>query len=134
MTVRLAREFGFCWGGAGRRRYAYQARRKFPERRVFLAGEIIRPHVNDRLRAMGITILTPNASTGADARSTTPKSALTTVIILSVRSDDPRLRGALRALGCVVVDDLRLGAERLEARRSVRPRRLHGPDSRQALP
>jgi 4-hydroxy-3-methylbut-2-enyl diphosphate reductase IspH len=31
--------------------YAYQTRKRFPDRRVFLTGEIIHnPHVNDELR------------------------------------------------------------------------------------
>src|SRR5688500_6535273 len=46
MTVRLAREFGFCYGVERAVDYAYQTCRKFPERRVWLAGEIIHnPHV-----------------------------------------------------------------------------------------
>src|SRR5215203_2681699 len=57
-TVRLAREFGFCYGVERAVDYAYQTRRKFPERRVFLAGEIIHnPHVNSKLREMGVEIL-----------------------------------------------------------------------------
>ena len=60
LTVHLAREFGFCYGVERAVEYAYQARRKFPDRRIFLVGEIIHnPHVNDRLVQMGITILQP---------------------------------------------------------------------------
>src|SRR4051812_16509137 len=58
VTIRLAREFGFCYGVERAVEYAYQARRKFPDKRIFLVGEIIHnPHVNDRLREMGIEIL-----------------------------------------------------------------------------
>ena len=57
-TVRLAREFGFCYGVERAVDYAYQTRQKFPDRRIFLAGEIIHnPHVNAKLQAMGITFL-----------------------------------------------------------------------------
>src|SRR5260221_14660861 len=53
VTVRLAREFGFCYGVERAVDYAYQTRRKFPDRKVFLAGEIIHnPHVNAKLRQM----------------------------------------------------------------------------------
>ncbi|MFN8580895.1 MAG: 4-hydroxy-3-methylbut-2-enyl diphosphate reductase [Gemmatimonadaceae bacterium] len=105
VTVRLAREFGFCYGVERAVDYAYQARRKFPERRVFLAGEIIHnPHVNDRLRAMGITILTPNASTGADARFDYSEVRADDVVILPAFGVTIRDFEALRALGCVVVD------------------------------
>jgi 4-hydroxy-3-methylbut-2-enyl diphosphate reductase len=58
LTVHLAREFGFCYGVDRAVDYAYQARRRFPGRRVFLTGEIIHnPHVNDRLRSQGIRFL-----------------------------------------------------------------------------
>ncbi len=59
LTLRLAREFGFCYGVDRAVDYAYQARRRFPDRHVYLTGEIIHnPHVNDRLRAAGIRFLT----------------------------------------------------------------------------
>src|SRR5687767_15305227 len=60
VTVRLAREFGFCYGVERAVDYAYQTRRKFPDRRVVLLGEIIHnPHVNAKLRQMGVEILVP---------------------------------------------------------------------------
>src|ERR671932_1499467 len=60
VTVRLAREFGFCYGVERAVEYAYQARSKFPDRRIVLVGEIIHnPHVNAKLRAMGVEILMP---------------------------------------------------------------------------
>jgi 4-hydroxy-3-methylbut-2-en-1-yl diphosphate reductase len=58
LTVHLAREFGFCYGVDRAVDYAYQARRRFPNRTVYLTGEIIHnPHVNDQLRAQGIRFL-----------------------------------------------------------------------------
>jgi 4-hydroxy-3-methylbut-2-enyl diphosphate reductase len=62
LTVHLAREFGFCYGVDRAVDYAYQTRRRFPDRRVFLTGEIIHnPHVNDQLRSMGIQFLSDDA-------------------------------------------------------------------------
>src|ERR1700745_530270 len=59
LTVHLAREFGFCYGVDRAVDYAYQTRERFPDRRVFLTGEIIHnPHVNEQLRSMGIRFLT----------------------------------------------------------------------------
>jgi 4-hydroxy-3-methylbut-2-enyl diphosphate reductase len=59
LTIHLAKEFGFCYGVDRAVDYAYQARRRFPGRNVFLTGEIIHnPHVNDRLREAGIRFLT----------------------------------------------------------------------------
>jgi 4-hydroxy-3-methylbut-2-enyl diphosphate reductase len=58
LTVHLAREFGFCYGVDRAVDYAYQTRRRFPDRAVYLTGEIIHnPHVNEKLRAMGIQFL-----------------------------------------------------------------------------
>jgi 4-hydroxy-3-methylbut-2-enyl diphosphate reductase len=58
LTIYLAREFGFCYGVDRAVDYAYQTRERFPDRRVFLTGEIIHnPHVNDRLRSKGIQFL-----------------------------------------------------------------------------
>ncbi len=58
LVIHLAREFGFCYGVDRAVDYAYQTRERFPDRRVFLTGEIIHnPHVNDRLRAKGIRFL-----------------------------------------------------------------------------
>jgi len=54
----LAREFGFCYGVDRAVDYAYQARRRFADRQVFLTGEIIHnPHVNQKLRDAGIRFL-----------------------------------------------------------------------------
>jgi len=58
LTIHLAREFGFCYGVDRAVDYAYQARKRFPDRNVYLTGEIIHnPHVNDRLRSAGIRFL-----------------------------------------------------------------------------
>ena len=58
LTVHLAREFGFCYGVDRAVDYAYQTRERFPDRAIYLTGEIIHnPHVNDKLRAMGIRFL-----------------------------------------------------------------------------
>jgi 4-hydroxy-3-methylbut-2-en-1-yl diphosphate reductase len=58
LSIHLAREFGFCYGVDRAVDYAYQARKRFPARRVFLTGEIIHnPHVNDQLRSQDIRFL-----------------------------------------------------------------------------
>jgi 4-hydroxy-3-methylbut-2-enyl diphosphate reductase len=58
LTIHLAREFGFCYGVDRAVDYAYQTRQRFPDRAVYLTGEIIHnPHVNEKLRAMGIGFL-----------------------------------------------------------------------------
>src|SRR5512133_368698 len=58
LRVKLAREFGFCYGVDRAVEYAYEARERFPDRRIFLSGEIIHnPEVNARIQALGIRIL-----------------------------------------------------------------------------
>lgn len=58
LVVRLAQEFGFCYGVDRAVDYAYQTRVRFPESRVFLTGEIIHnPGVNTRLREAGVSFL-----------------------------------------------------------------------------
>jgi 4-hydroxy-3-methylbut-2-enyl diphosphate reductase len=100
VTLRLAREFGFCYGVERAVEYAYQTRRKFPERRLFLVGEIIHnPHVNARLAEMGIEILLPRDGE-FDFGGLEPND----VVILpafGVRIQDFE---RLRAIGCVLVD------------------------------
>ncbi|MHB8838543.1 MAG: 4-hydroxy-3-methylbut-2-enyl diphosphate reductase [Gemmatimonadaceae bacterium] len=100
LTVRLAREFGFCYGVERAVEYAYQARHKFPDRRIFLVGEIIHnPHVNQRLREMGITILMPVDGSfdyaGINAED---------VVILPAFGVTIGDFHTLRDKGCVVVD------------------------------
>jgi len=101
VTIRLAREFGFCYGVERAVDYAYQTRRKFPDKRIFLIGEIIHnPHVNDRLREMGVEILMRDADAGFDF---SPIGAGDVVILpaFGVTIDD---FAALREIGCVLVD------------------------------
>ncbi len=99
-TVRLAREFGFCYGVERAVEYAYQTRTKFPDRRIRLVGEIIHnPHVNDRLREMGIEILVPSA-TGFDYAAITPED----VVILPAFGVPMKDFQTLRESGCVMVD------------------------------
>ncbi len=58
LTFRLAKEFGFCYGVDRAVEYAYEARARFPGKRIFITGEIIHnPYVNGRLSEMGIQFL-----------------------------------------------------------------------------
>jgi 4-hydroxy-3-methylbut-2-enyl diphosphate reductase len=98
LTIHLAREFGFCYGVDRAVDYAYQTRERFPDRRVFLTGEIIHnPHVNDRLRQKGIRFLSDpeegRAPLGPDDVVVLPAFGVTT--------------GELQRftdIGCVMVD------------------------------
>lgn len=99
-TVRLAREFGFCYGVDRAVDYAYQTRRKFPDRRVYLAGEIIHnPHVNMKLRDMGVEILEVGPE-GIDYSGVKPED----VVILPAFGVTIYDFEKLRTIGCVMVD------------------------------
>ena len=99
-TVRLAKEFGFCYGVERAVDYAYQTRIKFPERRIFLAGEIIHnPHVNAKLREMGVVFL-PASGKGFDYAQVQTGD----VVILPAFGVTIQDFQTLRELGCVVVD------------------------------
>ena len=55
VTIKLAQSFGFCWGVERAVEYAYEARRRFPDRQLWITNEIIHnPRVNDELSGMGI--------------------------------------------------------------------------------
>ena len=100
VTVRLAREFGFCYGVERAVEYAYQARRKFPDRRIVLVGEIIHnPHINTKLRAMGVNILEP--SNGTFDYSVVKAEDVVIIPAFGVAIRDFQI---LREIGCVVVD------------------------------
>ncbi len=105
VTVQLAREFGFCYGVERAVEYAYQARRKFPDRRIFLAGEIIHnPHVNEKLRRMGIVILGPHDQREDEPRFDYAEVGTDDVVVLPAFGVTIRDFEALRARGCIVVD------------------------------
>lgn len=54
-TIRLAKQFGFCYGVERAIDLAYAARKVFPDARLFLIGEIIHnPEVNAQIAALGI--------------------------------------------------------------------------------
>ncbi len=101
VTIRLAREFGFCYGVERAVEYAYQTRRKFPDRRLLMVGEIIHnPHVNSKLRGMGIEILEPDAVGIFDFSAIRAED----VVILPAFGVTIAAFEALRAIGCVLVD------------------------------
>jgi len=105
VTVRLAREFGFCYGVERAVEYAYQTRRKFPDRRILLVGEIIHnPHVNRRLGEMGIEILAPGHDSDGKPVFDYAQVSPNDVVILPAFGVAVRDFETLRGLGCVVVD------------------------------
>jgi 4-hydroxy-3-methylbut-2-enyl diphosphate reductase len=98
LTVHLAREFGFCYGVDRAVDYAYQTRRRFPDRHVFLTGEIIHnPHVNEKLRSMDVQFLSDDP---AALDRLTPDDVVILPAFGVTKEDFDRLR----EIGCVLVD------------------------------
>src|SRR5690606_26977274 len=101
LTFRLAQEFGFCYGVDRAVEYAYESRTKFPDKRLFLVGEIIHnPHVNEKLRSMGITFLERSDDGEFDFGAITPDDVVLIPAFGVTRADFQRLS----AIGCIVVD------------------------------
>jgi 4-hydroxy-3-methylbut-2-enyl diphosphate reductase len=102
VTIRLAEDFGFCYGVDRAVDYAYQTTHKFPDRRIFLVGEIIHnPHVNARLRDSGVTFLYPDAQTGEfDFAGLTSEDVVIMPAFGVTMTDFNRLRD----VGCILID------------------------------
>ncbi len=101
VTVRLAEEFGFCYGVDRAVDYAYETVHKFPDRRIYLVGEIIHnPHVNRRMTEMGIRFIYPDGDGTFDFSHLTVDD----VVILPAFGVTLQDFHRLRALGCILVD------------------------------
>jgi len=101
LTIKLAKEFGFCYGVERAIDLAYAARKVFPPPKpIYLLGEIIHnPEVNDQIRNMGITIISPKPTeqelSGLNA---------TDVVIIPAFGTEVDTRKKLAAKGCELVD------------------------------
>ncbi len=101
LRLKLAREFGFCYGVDRAVEYAYETRERFPDRRLFLSGEIIHnPEVNGRLQEMGIHIL--EEAKAPEARYA--EVGASDVVILPAFGVTVGELQHLRGKGCVLVD------------------------------
>ena len=101
IKVRLAKDFGFCYGVDRAIDYAYEARHKFPDKRIYLVGEIIHnPHVNRRLAEMGIEMLVPREDGGFDYGHIAAEDVVI-IPAFGVTIGDMR---KLQDIGCILVD------------------------------
>jgi 4-hydroxy-3-methylbut-2-en-1-yl diphosphate reductase len=103
MTVKLAKEFGFCYGVERAIDLAYAARKRFPApTRIFLLGEIIHnPEVNDQIRDMGIVSISPKPTDEELAHLSLAKED---VVLIPAFGTEVATRQKLEASGCYLVD------------------------------
>lgn len=103
LTVKLAKEFGFCYGVERAIDLAYAARQLFPAPvRIFLLGEIIHnPEVNDQIRGLGIVSVAPKPTDEElDHLRLTPED----VVIIPAFGTEVATRRRIEAYGCQTVD------------------------------
>jgi 4-hydroxy-3-methylbut-2-enyl diphosphate reductase len=104
ITVKLAKEFGFCYGVERAVDMAYAARKYFSEvsplTPIYLLGEIIHnPEVNDQIQHMGIQIISAKPT---DAEVDRLESG--DAVIIPAFGTEVSTRKKLEAKGCILVD------------------------------
>jgi 4-hydroxy-3-methylbut-2-en-1-yl diphosphate reductase len=102
LLIRLAEEFGFCYGVDRAVDYAFQTREKFPERRIYITGDVIHnPTINGRLRQMGMGFL---ADDDVPVERSLDSLGPEDVVLLPAFGAPVDWVGKLRERGCIVVD------------------------------
>jgi len=100
VTVRLAKQFGFCYGVERAIDLAYAARKVFQDRRLFIVGEIIHnPEVNEQISSLGIKNLT-GQNKQADISELQPDD----VVILPAFGTELSILQQIKDRGCQIVD------------------------------
>ncbi|MBL68513.1 MAG: 4-hydroxy-3-methylbut-2-enyl diphosphate reductase [Verrucomicrobiales bacterium] len=100
LTIKLAKEFGFCYGVERCIDLAYAALKVFPDKPLYILGEIIHnPEVNDQIRDMGIRFLSgPNKVADIDDLGEGD------IVIIPAFGTEVGIREKLEAKGCQFVD------------------------------
>lgn len=101
LTIHLAREFGFCYGVDRAVEFAYETRLRFPDRQIWLIGELIHnPHVNEKMLEKEIGFLFGRYSndTGYEV---VEKNDVVILPAFGIPLEDME---RLRRIGCTLVD------------------------------
>ena len=99
-TIRLAKQFGFCYGVERAIDLAYAARKVFQGRRLFIFGEIIHnPLVNEQIAAMGIKNLT-----GINKEAEIEDLTADDIVIVPAFGTDLKTLAFIQDRGCQTVD------------------------------
>ena len=130
-TVKLARQFGFCYGVERAIDLAYAARKVFADRHIFLLGEIIHnPEVNRQLRDMDIRTM-PSRPSDEELNSLSPED----VVIVPAFGAETAVMERIASRGCATVDTTCGDVMSVWRRvRGVRPHRQDVHHPRQGLP
>src|SRR5205823_2500084 len=100
LKVRLAKEFGFCYGVERAIDLAYAARKVFPNQPIYILGEIIHnPEVNDQIRDMDIKFLS-----GKEKNADIDDLKKDDVVIIPAFGAEMAVMEKLKARGCQFVD------------------------------
>ena len=100
ITVRLAKQFGFCYGVERAIDLAYAARKVFKDRRLFILGEIIHnPEVNEQISSLGIKNLMGN-NKQAEISDLRPDD----VVIVPAFGTEVATMQQIKERGCQIVD------------------------------
>jgi len=100
VTVRLAKQFGFCYGVERAINLAYAAAKVFRDRRLFILGEIIHnPEVNEQIVTLGIKNLL-----GSDKEAMLRDLHAEDVVIVPAFGTDRATEARIKELGCQIVD------------------------------
>jgi 4-hydroxy-3-methylbut-2-enyl diphosphate reductase len=101
LTLKLAREFGFCYGVDRTVQYAYETLMRFPDRRIFITDEIIHnPFVNETLIARGMKFLFGRYACGITLDQLQPDD----VVILPAFGVTADMLARVKRVNCTLVD------------------------------
>jgi 4-hydroxy-3-methylbut-2-en-1-yl diphosphate reductase len=100
VTVRLAKQFGFCYGVERAIDLAYAARKVFKDRRLFIVGEIIHnPEVNEQISSLGIKNLL-----GQNRQANIEDLSPDDVVIVPAFGTELSTLQQIKDIGCQIVD------------------------------
>jgi 4-hydroxy-3-methylbut-2-enyl diphosphate reductase len=101
LTIKLAKEFGFCYGVERAIDLAYAARKSFAaDKPIYLLGEIIHnPEVNDQISNLGIQTISNKPTEEEMGRLRSED-----VVIIPAFGTEVATRRKLEEKGCILVD------------------------------
>src|SRR5947209_5420475 len=100
ITVRLAKQFGFCYGVERAIDLAYAARKVFQDRRLFIVGDIIHnPEANEQISSLGIKNLM-----GKDKQADIADLGPDDVVIVPAFGTELSIQQQMKERGCQIVD------------------------------